>query len=654
MNYNPSRADMAPIPDILKYTSPEKIPLKFEYGEREICGIPAEFSPTVSYRPLSSRIRSYTIEGTDKFGLNIRAEYLEYKDFPVTEWLFYITNKGEADTPILKNIRIEGELVCPCPVLEHGNGDTCRPDGYHFFSDTVYKKISLTPFSGTSCQGAFPYMTLHGTDREIRAAIGWPAKWRAEISPTENGVVFSCSQDRCATRLHSGETYRTPRLNLMAYTNENDIYKGINLWRNWYFEHILPRVDSAPISPKLCLHYFQAEGKPEFTGASEKNQIHALYEYLRRDMKPDVWWVDAGWYPCDYEWMRTGTWCPDPERFPNGLAPLGKACDDNGIELLLWFEPERVHGGEELDVVHPDWLLSRNDDENADRLLDLGNKKALDWLIERVDAIIKESHVKVYRQDFNFDPLPIWIQNEAEDRIGMLENKHVQGYLEYWDTLLLRNPELWIDSCASGGRRNDLETMRRAVTLHYTDVGYGNHPIKQKQHREMFEWIPYFRAHNMSWDEPDGSYGYQNKPATEFDFHCALAPSLTSMYTYDDSEEHFAIGRKMDEVWREAASLELSGEYFPISECNCDTHDWYAMQFDDKKARRGFVQAIRNVLAKDDTYSLSLPCIHKGKMYTFTNAETKESFTLSAKELEGGITITLPKRTGIVYFYEFE
>lgn len=41
--------------------------------------------------------------------------------------------------------------------------------------------------------------------------------------------------------------------------------------------------------------------------------------------------------------------------------------------------------------------------------------------------------------------------------------------------------------------------MRR----HYTDVGYGNHPIKQKPHRQMFEWIPYFRAHNMNWDDPE-------------------------------------------------------------------------------------------------------------------------------------------------------
>ena len=117
MNYSPSRADMALVPDILKFTTPDAIPLKFQYGEREICGIPSDFTPTVSHRMLSAKIRAHIIEGTDENGLNVRAEYLEYRDFPVTEWVFYITNKGNNDTPVLKNIRIEGELVCPCPVL---------------------------------------------------------------------------------------------------------------------------------------------------------------------------------------------------------------------------------------------------------------------------------------------------------------------------------------------------------------------------------------------------------------------------------------------------------------------------------------------------------------------------------------------------------
>lgn len=656
-SYRITAADMALLPRILKFTTPDRVPLRFNLGNRVICGIPDEFHPTVTHRIVDCNMVQYRIEGQNDDGLLISAEYLEYRDFPVTEWVVTLTNRGKTDTPLLSDLRLGGEIPCAHPVLEHGNGDTCTPDGYHFFKTPVDREIRLTPNDGTSCNGAFPYMTLHTDDCEIRAAIGWPTKWAAEIAPCENGITYLCGQDRCHTVLHPGESFRTPRLNLMAYTNEDAPFRGINLWRAWYLKHILPRENGQPIGSKLCLHNFMAGGKPEFTGATEQNQIDALNEYLRRGMKPDIWWLDAGWYPCDYDWPRTGTWHPDPVRFPRGLTPLGEACEKNGVQLLLWFEPERVRAGEELDREHREWLLYQRDAEGnpvGERLFDLGNDEARAWLIRHVNGLIKESHVAIYRQDFNFNPAPIWIQNEADDRIGILENRHAQGYLAYWDALILENPGLWIDSCASGGRRNDLETMRRAVPLHYTDIGYGHHPIKQKQHREMFEWIPYFRAHNMNWDNAEtGAYDGHSRPTDIFAFHCALAPALTSMFTYNDTEENFEIGRRMDEIWREAAEIELSGDYYPMTECRLDPHDFYAMQFDDPITRRGFIQVIRNTQTTQDSYRVNAPCVHENAVYTLIDRETGNVTSLASNELREGFTVTLERRSGVIYFYTY-
>ena len=105
--------DMPLMPGILKFVFCENISLRFEYGKQTVCGIPADFSPKVSHRMLTENIAQYIIEGTDEHGLTIRAEYPEYRDFPVTEWAFYLTNNGNKDTSVLKNIRIEGELACP-------------------------------------------------------------------------------------------------------------------------------------------------------------------------------------------------------------------------------------------------------------------------------------------------------------------------------------------------------------------------------------------------------------------------------------------------------------------------------------------------------------------------------------------------------------
>jgi len=78
-----------------------------------------------------------------------------------------------------------------------------------------------------------------------------------------------------------------------------------------------------------------------------------------------------------------------------------------------------------------------------------------------IGDIIEKEGIDFYRQDFNMGPEYHWLCNDAPDRQGITENKHVTGYYAYWDGLVARFPKLWLDSCASGGNRNDLETMRR-------------------------------------------------------------------------------------------------------------------------------------------------------------------------------------------------
>jgi alpha-galactosidase len=234
--------------------------------------------------------------------------------------------------------------------------------------------------------------------------------------------------------------------------------------------------------------------------------------------------------------------------------------------------------------------------------------------------------------------------------VGALENLHVQGYLRYWDELVRRNPGLWIDSCASGGRRNELETMRRAVPLHYTDVGYGEHPIKQKQHRFMFEWIPYFRAHNMNWCDAEGAYGNGTFPADRYSYHCALTPSLTDMTDRNAPDEAMSLAREMTAIWRCAAELMLRGDYYPLTECRKSAEDYYAMQFEDRARGDGFVQVVRNSQCIADSFTARLQA-DGDSVYRFVNPETGERFERDGKELKEGLTVRIPRRSGVVWFY---
>ena len=99
----------------------------------------------------------------------------------------------------------------------------------------------------------------------------------------------------------------------------------------------------------------------------------------------------------------------------------------------------------------------------------LGNPDARRWLTDHVDKLLTEQGIDLYRQDFNMDPLGYWRGARRPGPAGHHRNPHVEGYLAYWDELLRRHPGMLIDTCASGGRRNDLETMRRAVPLWRSD-----------------------------------------------------------------------------------------------------------------------------------------------------------------------------------------
>lgn len=658
----PEKRDMALMNRLYAFNgrSGENIPLSFTYGCEKISGLPcAELEIT---RP-DSNLTVYTLTACLR-GLKVTYEQREYRDYPVVEFFAKFTYEGDGMSEILGYPRaFDGIIPMNNAVLEWSNGDTCTEEGYEITETTLTESFTLSPWDGTSCKGAWPYIRLIGDDMCVNIAVGWTGKWETVFVPDEGGVRLSAGQKLFNSRLLPGETAVTPRITLMAAAGGRERVR--NLWRRWYVDHILPRENGKPLPPKLCLHNMNIGGTDEFTGITTKNQLLGIDEYIRRGLKPDLWWIDAGWYPCGQElaedgvwrggsWPQTGTWKADERRMPGGMGDIGSKCEENDIGLLVWFEPERVHPGTWLDVEHPEWLLyaDGNREDGGSRLLNLGNPEAWKWLTDHVNGLIKDYRISVYRQDFNFDPWNKWTggDSEEQERIGITENLHIQGYMNYFDALILANPGLWIDSCASGGRRNDLETMRRAVPLHYTDVGYGNHPVKQKQYRLLNEWIPYYRSHTWSWDNDEGTYEPRaGRPVDEFTYLHSIAPSITSMVTYDAPDEEMELALSMEPIWRRMARIMLAGDYTPLTPCRKLPEDVYAEQFWDEEHNEGFVRIIANPRFSG---SVTLyPVYEEGEVYGLQNAVDRKLRMIPADKLADGITLSPEPRSAQVWFY---
>jgi alpha-galactosidase len=634
---------------------PSRIPISFNYNGERFEGIPQEWTPVSYRRIIDANIVETVYEGFDQTtSLQLRVECTEYKDYPVIEWVAWFTNIGDEATPILSEIlAMDAPLSGKNPILNHYKGDFDSVEGYEPFQVKLKEgeTKSLAPNGGRSCKVEFPYYRILCEDCGYTIAVGWPGQWATSFTGLKDGIDVKAGQQTTSLSLFPGESVRTPKMTIMSWTG--DLTRAINLWRRWYLAHILPKPNGQPIPPHV-VGVGTGEGE-EFTGATTENQLQFIERYKQKGLAFDLWWIDAGWYTCYNEnherrWWETGTWIPDPERFPNGMKPIGDRLKKENAKFLLWFEPERVRPGSELDKEHPEWLL-KSDEEN--HLLNLGNPQCRQWITDRVCKIIQDGGIDVYRQDHNFPGLPRWKANDAVDRQGINENLHVQGYLQFWDDLLERNPGLWIDSCGGGGGRNDLETMRRSVPLHYTDHGYGDHATKLAFHRSLFEWIPYFKECTLSWDI--GGQNRWDNQVDSFSFHCAMVPMIFTSIDINREDYDFTLVQKMLAVWRRVADLILHGDYYEHTPFHITTEKWVALQFDCPESGTGFIQGIRLQKCVEETLTIHPCAIDADAMYRFENPETGERKEIAGVELaKNGFTFALPQRSGAIWLYTRE
>jgi len=440
-------------------------PFAFTYdGKRSADLLPA-WTAVRSSRDLDERRIEHTVLYSDKgTGLEVRCVAIEYRDFPTVEWTVHFKNQGQVETPVLSDILAldlgfersgRGEFV-----LHHFRGSPCLASDFEPFQTVLQPGTvkRITAAGGRPTNSDMPYFNVAGPDAGVIVVVGWPGQWAAQFARDQaTGLRITAGQEKTRLRLRPGEEVRTPLMALQFW--RGDWIRAQNLWRRWMLAHNLPRPGGSlpPVQMAACSsHQFG-----EMINANTANQKLFVDRYLEERLPLDYWWMDAGWYWCEGSWPRTGTWEVDTNRFPGGLRPISDYARAKGVKTIVWFEPERVHSGTWLAESHPEWILGGKNGG----LLNLGDAAARRWLTDHVDRLLTEQGIDLYRQDFNMDPLDSWRRNDAEDRQGITENHHVTGYLAYWDELLRRHPGLLIDSCASGGRRNDLETMRRSVPL---------------------------------------------------------------------------------------------------------------------------------------------------------------------------------------------
>jgi alpha-galactosidase len=440
-------------------------------------------------------------------GLKVMLHVRRFDEFGAVEWLAEIENTGLSDTRVIEEILpLDVAVVISATErlrLHHANGSACRMDDFlPLITDLPPGGLKvLAPVGGRSSNGTLPFMNLQRDDCGLILAVGWSGQWMARLERSKEATRIAVGMERTHLRLHPGEKIRTPRILLLPWQGD-DPEVGNNLLRRLLMAHYLPRLDGQLVMPPTaqCLQaYFYLTGQ-----AGEQFERIALPKTAA--IGAEAYWIDACWYGGQGEWWQeVGSWTVNRERFPNGLRPISDAARAAGMKFVLWFEPERVRSGSALHREHPEFLLT-SDKDASNLLLNLGQPEACRYITDLLSDRIAEHGVDIYRQDFNFDPLPYWQAADAsaadggDDRVGMAEIRYVEGFYALWDELRRRHPGMCIDNCASGGRRIDLETVSRSLPLWPSDFpdiiglpfGLGLHVGDQCINAGLARWVPLF------------------------------------------------------------------------------------------------------------------------------------------------------------------
>ena len=87
-----------------------------------------------------------------------------------------------------------------------------------------------------------------------------------------------------------------------------------------------------------------------------------------------------------------------------------------------------------------------------------------------------------------------------ENRLGITENKLISAHYQMWDDIIACTSSdggcAFVDSCAAGGGRNDLESMRRGVPLLRSDSDRTSTALRLSMTTSFNKWIPFCGANS--------------------------------------------------------------------------------------------------------------------------------------------------------------
>ncbi len=570
-----------------------------------------------------------------------------------------LTNTSTENSPRITTVRsFDTRFPAAAARFDGITGDSCGGESFASYTRPLTAEpYILEPTEGRSSDtSAFPFFDIiasspEGSEVTYVFGVGWTGQWHGEFVHTGETFGVSVGLADCDFYLLPGESVRFPKVLCLAGTDPVSSHVA---FRRLMRERFSPQADMEeelllPMAIQPFDRYYQGHfgAKINTFWDTEVGQM-AEIDVLDKIPALDTVWMDAGWFGGGWP-AGLGNYS-FAYGFPNGLRPVTDYAHQKGKKFVLWFEPERVLLRSELERKHPEYLLHRDPigerwPLNSTCCFNLADPDACRYITDVLYHVLAEQNVDIFRMDCNIDPLPYWRKNDAPDRRGITELHYVENLYWMWDELRARKPGLLIDVCASGGRRLDLESLSRAVTMWRSDTGcyfdrgdYTPSIWNTQQIITLSRYLPYAMVGHWNCTPYDVRSTGTSGMACNYDI---LAPD----FDCENAQTILSEAARIRPLW--------NGDFYPLSEPDVRVDNWAAYQL--HRENRGAVYAFRKKEASAEDYTVSLYAIEPSATYRVTLTDERmrsESTVLRGAELQTYTFRTPGMRESLLLEYE--
>lgn len=486
-------------------------------------------------------------------------------------------------------------------------------------------------------------------------AIGWSGSWSASARLEGRNFKLNAGMPLTSFYLKPGETLRAPGA-FIGFRRNIAVPRFINLHRRYMMKRHAPydSCGKALLPPISAVDW----------GGVESDNMKILLKHIHDSCIPiETHWIDAGWmgedapcpHPCDptpgppSNWSsRVGTLRINRYSHPEGLREVADLAAQYGISTLLWFEPERFHKdcGEAVLREHPEWFTPVSAPPGS-LFIDLGNPDARKWLTGTIISFMEKEHITHFRQDFNLSPWECWYSDCEPDRVGVKEMLHVDGLYRFWRDLREHFPDMYIDNCASGGRRLDYMLADHSFPLcqdDYAAAAKNSFTAIQLQNIFLNEIYPLHST--LSWmPEGDIYAAFSSGCGMGVGSKCWNFPSI-----YPDAEFGFDLYRDTLTAIRDIRTC-MTGNYYLLTPYPEKRESFCAIQSFNEKENLGFVLVFRRSDTPGPEFRCPLFDIDGEADYEVSEFRSTESCIMKGREFSN-FSILMPEPRSVkLLFY---